>query len=114
MQISESLLREDLERRAETYAPLFRWCELLFSEREPGEPKSDMDAEFYRALDQVVRRNDFSIEDVRELLEAQFCSYLDDPSFAAYCDELCARAKIVREFVEARGVAKISRRRRGQ
>ena len=103
MEISESIMRADLERREALYAPLYRWCELLVTPHNPGAPKIDIDAEFYRALDQIVRCDGFSVEEVSELLAAHFCGDLDFPECAAYHEELCARTKAIREFLEARG-----------
>ncbi len=96
----------EMNQRAALYAPLYAWCQLLVTPYDPDAPKIDMDAEFYRALDQVVRHDDFSVDEVAKLLAAYFCGDLDFPECAEYHHDLCWRAKVVREYVEARGEAK--------
>lgn len=102
MQVSE-VLRDHAERRAKLYEPIRKWCELRYADPKPDQPAVDIDAEFYRALDKVVRLDDYHPEDVAEILAAHFCSELDFPEGAAYYEELCAAAKAIREFVVARG-----------
>jgi len=110
MQISE-VLRDHAERRAKLYEPIYKWCELRYADPKPDQPAVDIEAEFYRALDKVVRLDDYHAEDVAELLAAHFCSDLDNPDCVAYYEDLCAAAKAIREFVVARGEVRGSQSR---
>ena len=100
----------ELQRNAELYAPIIEWCEQ--SQIPVGNDPSEGDhaAEFDRALDKIVRWEDFSLETMSQILAANWCGDTTDPEWAGYYDEICWRAMAVRQYREARG--KVEKRRR--
>ena len=103
MELVEKLATANMERMRALYAPIYKWCELFETPREPGDEKTDFDGAFYRALDQIVRRPDFRIDELATVLGLHFTSTLEGAGCGDYFEEVIARAKIVREFVEVRG-----------
>jgi hypothetical protein len=100
-------LMAEMERNTELYAPIIKWCELLQIPFVPDASKVDKTAEFYRALDKIVRRDEFSLETMSQIMAANWYGDTGDPECAEYYDEICWRALAVRQYLEARGEVKM-------
>ncbi len=99
-------LRTEMERNAELYAPIIEWCEQPKVPLVTDASEFDHTTEFYRALDKIVRREDFSLATFTQILAANWPGDTTDPECAGYYDEICWRAMAVRQYLEARGEVK--------
>ncbi len=87
----------------ELYAPMIEWCGLRLTAGSSDAERRFLSAEFYRALDQVVRREDFSVRDLGCVLGQHWDASPDDPDVFEHINSYCMEAHTVRQYVEAVG-----------
>ena len=92
----------ELNRINAFYAPVIGWCHSLDNPHDGR----DIVAEFYAALDAVVRDDDFSVRDLSRAIGGNWWSDTADPEIAADVNRYCQRAWVVREYLEVRGEAR--------
>jgi hypothetical protein len=86
-------------RHIELYRPIAEWCQSLYSAR----PEDDVTVWFYRAFEKVVRHPEFTVDDLRAVLFANWFDFAEGPGAAEQIEEICASAFNVRRYVEAIG-----------
>jgi hypothetical protein len=86
-------------RHIELYRPIAEWCDSLNAAR----PDDDVTAWFYQAFDKVVRHPDFNVDDLRQVLTANWFDFAEGPGAMEQIEDICASAFNVRRYIEAIG-----------
>ncbi len=99
MQVIEGTKIAELERYNELYRPIAEWCQALYS----AGPDDDVTTWFYQAFDKVVRQPDFTVDDLRQVLTANWFDFAEGPGAVEQIEDICASAHNVRRYMEAIG-----------
>jgi hypothetical protein len=86
-------------RHIELCRPIAEWCQSLDTAR----PDDDVTAWFYVAVDKVVRHPDFTVDDLRQVLTANWFDFAEGPGAAEQIEAICASAHDVRRYIETIG-----------
>ena len=86
-------------RHIELYRPIAEWCDSLTTAR----PDDDVTAWFYQAFDKIVRHPDFTVDDLRQVLTANWFDFAEGPGAMEQIEDICASAYNVRRYIEAMG-----------
>jgi len=89
----------EFERHIELYRPIVEWVESLNTAR----PDDDVTGWFYVAFDKVVRHPDFTVDDLRQVLTANWFDFAEGPGAMEQIEDICASAFTVRRYIEAIG-----------
>ncbi len=86
-------------RHIELYRPIAKWC----NAHNTARPDDDVTAWFYQAFDKVVRHPDFNVDDLRQVLTANWFDFAEGPGAMEQIEDICASAFNVRRYIEAIG-----------
>lgn len=75
------------------------WFESLNTAR----PEYDVTGWFYQAFDKVVRDPNFKVDDLRQVLIADWFDFAEGPGAMEQIEDICASAFNVRRYIEAIG-----------
>jgi hypothetical protein len=99
MKVIEGTKLAEFERFNELYRPIAEWCDSLNTAR----PEDDVTGWFYRAFDKIVRHPDFKVDDLRQVLTANWFDFAEGPGAMEQIEDICASAFTVRRYIEAMG-----------
>lgn len=91
--------RSDSFDHNDLYAPIAEWC----ASPTNGQP-SDVTA-YCLALDKIVRHPDFDVDELRQVLTANWFDFAEGPGAVEQIEDIVASSNAVRVFLEARGEA---------
>ena len=99
MKVIEGTRLAEFEHFNKLYRPIAEWCDALNTAR----PQDDVTGRFSRAFDKIVRHPDFKVDDLRQMLSANWFDFTEGQGAMEQIKDICASAFNVRRYIEAIG-----------